>query len=371
MKVAFVASLLRAVDPISAGGTEVFAHVLNEGLLRNGVDTTLFATSDSITSGKLVSLCSSKQTTGVFEGPVAGSALFELLQARNVIQNSAEFDVIHNNCWSFHHLTSFSVFSSSPIITTIHNNFWQQPNLKEALVKTHRKGTDMVVFLSKAAQQLAGEAVDSEVIYNGIDIDAFPFSAKSEDYVLWFSRLVPDKGIKHAMDAAQLGGFPMVVAGAPPVKAKNKEYIETEVMPYFTDTIKYAGTPDENSRKSLYQNAKAFLFPTLMEEQFGLVLAEAMSCGTPAIAYNRGAVSEVVKDGVTGFIIDPDDEPRPGKGSWVIKEQGIAGLVEAVHRVGELDRAACRAHVEQNFSQKVMIEKYLSLYQRVYQQSIS
>ncbi len=365
MKVAIVASLLRPVAPISAGGTEVFTHVLNEGLLGKGIDTTLFATSDSLTSGKLVSICSSQQTTGIFEGPVAGNVVFEALQAQNVIQHSAEFDIIHNNYWFFYNLTNLSAFSSCPMITTIHNNFWHLPNMKEVLGKTHIKGRDAVVFISKSAQKLAGDLVDSEVISNGIDIDAFPFSEKSEDYVLWFSRLVQDKGIKDAMDAAQLGNFRMVVAGAPAVKAKNKEYIDREVMPYFSDTITYAGTPDKNARQSLYQNAKAFLFPTHLEEQFGLVLAEAMACGTPAIAYNRGATSEVVADGVTGFIIDPDDSPRPGKGCWVIKEQGIKGLIEAVKRIGEIDRHACRAHVEKNFTRKLMIEKYISLYKRI------
>lgn len=365
MKVAVAASLLRPVAPTSSGGTEVFAHTLTEGLVKQGHDVTLFATSDSQTSAKLSSVCSSQQTTAVFEGPVAGNVIFETLQARNIIQQSKQFDVIHNNYWFFFTITNLSVFSNCPIITTIHNNFWYYPNHKEILEKTHRKGKDMVVFLSKAAQQLAGDTIDSVVINNGIDVTAFPFSAESEEYVLWFSRLVPDKGIKDAMDAAHLGGFPMVVAGSPPIQPKNKLYIDEQVMPYFTDIIKYVGTPDQSTRTSLYQSAKALLFPTQLEEQFGLVLVEAMSCGTPVIAYNRGAIPEVVADGVTGFIIDPDDTLRPGKGSWTIKRQGVSGLIEAVKRIGEIDRAACRTHVEKNFTRAQMIEKYRALYEQV------
>lgn len=365
MKVAVLGSLLKAITPVTTGGTEAFAYTLAEGLVQAGVDTTLFATSDSITTAKLESVCSSKETFDVSEGPVALNTAYELLQARNAVSRSGDFDVIHNNYWYFYSLTSFSQFTSTPILTTVHNNFWHLPNLKRMLIETHVKGKDLVVFASKAAQRLAEGKVDSEVVYHGIDEIAFPYSQEADDYVLWFSRLVPVKGIKEAMNAASVGGFSLVVAGAPPSKQKNKLFIANEVEPYFSDKIKYVGTPTETDRLSLYQHAKAFLFPTLGEEQFGLVLTEAMSCGTPVIAYNRGAVSEVVSDGVTGFVIDPDDEPRPGKGTWIIKKQGIEGLVEAVKRIGEIDRRQCRTHVENNFTRDRMISQYITLYERM------
>jgi glycosyltransferase involved in cell wall biosynthesis len=365
MKVAILASLLRPISPESNGGTEAFAHILTEGLVQKGADVTLFATSDSKTDAKLVSVCSSTQTNGVSEGTIATNVLYEMFQSRNVIQQSKDFDVIHNNYFHFYNLTNFAAFTDRPIITTMHNHFWESPGIKEILVKTHRKGKDVVVFASRAAQKLAENLVDTEVIYHGIDISAFPFSAQTEDYVLWFSRLVPDKGIKPAMDAALAGNFPLVVAGGLPVRPEHKKFVDEQVMPFFSDTIKYAGVPDEEQRLSLYQHAKALLFPTALDEQFGLVLAEAMACGTPVIGYNRGAVSEVIKDGVTGFVIDPDDTPRPGKGSWVIKKQGVEGLIEAVNRFGEIDRSACRAHIEKNFSRKRMVEEYMKLYERV------
>lgn len=365
MKVAVVASLQKVISPISAGGTEVFSHILTEGLVKKGIDVSLFATSDSNTSATLESVCSAVMTGDKKEGPIATHELYELLQARNVIQRSEEFDVIHNNYWRYYSLSSFSSFSKCPIITTVHNNFWNYPSLRESLFKTHRKGKDVVVFLSKGAQQLAGDGVDSVVINNGINIEAFPYSSTCDESFLWFSRLVPAKGIKPAIDAARQGNFPLIVAGSPPLKPDNKAYIDEHVMPYFSDTIKYVGTPDEEKRISLYQKAKALLFPVLGEEQFPLVVLEAMSCGTPVIAYNRGAISEQIIDGVTGFIVDPDGFPRPRAGSWVVKKQGIEGLVEAMQRISEIKRSACRAHVETYFSQDRMIDQYISLYKRI------
>ena len=143
-------------------------------------------------------------------------------------------------------------------------------------------------------------------------------------------------------------------------------YYQTYVLPH----LKHGVLEDEtffgeSDRSEFLKNAKALLFPILWEEPFGMVMIEAMSSGTPVIAYNRGSVSEVIRDGVTGFIIDPDNVRRPGKGSWIIKEQGIAGLAEAVKRIGQIDRAVCRKHVEDNFTIEKMIDNYENIYKKI------
>lgn len=365
MRVAVVASLLKAISPESTGGTEAFAQLLTEGLVEKGVDTTLFATSDSKTSAKLESVCSSKQTTGVFEGDLDTRIPYQIFQAGNVIEKSMEFDVIHNNYFHFYLLSTLSRLTDKPVVTTMHNHYWQLPNLKSILSKTQVKEKDIVVFSSKAAQKLSENLFDSEVIYHGINIEDFPYSPKSGDYFFWFSRISPSKGIKDAIDASFRGNFHLTIAGGMPIRSEEKDYFRVNVEPNFSSGIKYAGSPKESEKKSLYGNAKALIFPTYLEEQFGLVMVEAMACGTPVIAYNRGAVSEVVQDGMTGFIIDPDNEDRPGKGSWIIKSKGIAGLVEASKRIGEIDRSACRAHVNNLFNSKRMIMEYIDLYQRL------
>lgn len=365
MKVAIVGSLLKPISSESIGGTEMFAHLLTEGLTDKGVDVSLFATSDSKTHAKLISVCSSKQTNGLYEGDLETRIPYQILQAGNVIEKSKEFDIIHNNYYHFYLLSGFSVFADCPIVTTMHNHHWKSPNLKLILEKTQRKNKDVVVFASKAAQKLSNNLFNSEVIYYGIDISLFPFSPKSEDYVLWFSRMVPPKGIKDAMDASYAGGFPLILAGGEPVRPEHKTYFAEKIKPNFSNNVEYKGPSTEKEKISLYKNAKALLFPTHLEEEFGLVMVEAMACGTPVIAYNRGAVSEVVKDGVTGFVIDPDNEDRPQKGSWIIKKQGIEGLVEAVKRIGEINRKTCREHVKANFTKEKMIKEYISLYNRL------
>lgn len=365
MKVAVVASLLKPISAESIGGTEIFAHLLTEGLVYKGVDVSLFATSDSETRAKLISLCSSKQTNGIYEGDLEVRIPYQILQARNVIGRSKEFDIIHNNYYHFYLLSGFSTFADCPIVTTMHNHHWKSPNLKSVLEKTQRKNKDVVVFASKAAQKLSNNLFNSEVIYCGIDISLFPFSPKHEEYILWFSRMVPTKGIKDAMDASYAGGFPLIVAGGDPVRLDHKAYFAEHIKPNFSGKVKYVGDSTEQEKISLYKNTKALLFPTHLEEEFGLVMVEAMACGTPVIAYNRGAVSEVVKDGVTGFIIDPDDEDRSGKGSWIIKKQGIEGLVEAVKRIGEINRKACRSHVEKHFTSQGMVTQYIALYKHL------
>lgn len=365
MKVAVVASLLKPISSESAGGTEAFAHLLTEGLVEKGIDTTLFATSDSKTSAKLESICSSKQTMGIFEGALDTRIPYHVLQASEVILRSDEFDIIHNNFFHFYLLSTLSPLINKPMITTMHNHYWQHENLKFILPKTQRKEKDMVVFASKAAQKLSNNLFDSEVIYHGIDVEAFPFSSKSRDYFLFFSRITPTKGIKDAIDASYQGGFPMMIAGGAPTRVDEINYFKINVEPNFSSNVKYAGSPNGAERKSLYQNAKALILPTHLDEQFGLVMVEAMACGTPVIAYNRGAISEVVKDGVTGFVIDPDGEDRPGKGSWIIKKQGIDGLVEAVKRIGVIDRAVCRVHVEAYFTKERMVAEYIALYNRL------
>lgn len=365
MKIAVAASLLKPISPESVGGTEIFAHLLTEGLVDKGIDTTLFATSDSKTQAKLVSICSSLQTNGIYEGDLEVRIPYQVLQARNILARSGQFDIIHNNYYHFYLLSGFSAFSDCPIVTTMHNHYWKSPNLKSILEKTQRKGKDIVVFASKAAQKLSENLFDSEVIHHGIDITSFNFNALSKDYILWYSRMVPTKGIRDAIDASIIGDFPLVVAGGEPVRPDHKTFFDEKIKPHLLGRIKNAGPSTEGEKAELYRNAKALLFPTHLEEEFGLVMVEAMACGTPVIAYNRGAVSEVIQDGVTGFIIDPDNEDRPGKASWIIKKQGVEGLIEAVKRIGEIDRAACRKLVEDNFTVEQMITEYIALYNRL------
>jgi glycosyltransferase involved in cell wall biosynthesis len=365
MRIAVAASLLKPISAESTGGTEAFAHTLADELVNQGQDVTLFATSDSKTNAKLSSVIGSDQTTGVYEGNVEIRTVYQLYQIADILKRSNEFDIIHNNYFGFYMLTNMSPFTDLPIVTSMHNHFWIYPNLKNILEKTVRKNKDIVVFASESARKIAEGKFDTEVIPHGINISAFPYSATSENYMLYLGRIVPRKGIEDAIEAAKKGGFELKVAGGAAVIPEEKEYVEKNVMPNFSDKIVNVGSPNEDERNKLYQNAKALIFPTHIEEMFGLVAAEAMACGTPVIAYNGGSLSEVVEDGVTGFVIDPDDKDRHGKGSWIIKTQGPDGIVEAVNRIGEINRENCRKRVENNFTSQLMVSRYIELYNRL------
>lgn len=202
-------------------------------------------------------------------------------------------------------------------------------------------------------------------VYNGIDETEFTFSSAGGERLVAAGRLVSQKGFDQAIAATKAAGVKLTIASWITDIIKESDYYRQKIVPQIDGSdILIESLMLKEKRVQLYQTARALLFPIAWEEPFGLVMTESMSCGTPVIAYNRGSVAEVVKDGITGFIIDPDNADRQGKGSWVIKKQGIDGLVEAIKRVGEIDRAACRAHVEQSFTIAKMVEGYEQLYQK-------
>ncbi len=202
-------------------------------------------------------------------------------------------------------------------------------------------------------------------VYNGIDETEFAFSPLGGERLIAAGRLVSQKGFDQAIAAARAAGVKLTIASWVTDNIRESDYYRQKIVPQVDGIdIQIVSLMLEEKRVELYQTARALLFPIAWEEPFGLVMTEAGSCGTPVIAYNRGSVAEVVADGVTGFIIDPDNADRPGKGSWVIKKQGIEGLVEAIGRIGEIDRAACRRHVEANFTIAKMVEGYERVYRK-------
>ena len=206
----------------------------------------------------------------------------------------------------------------------------------------------------------------TDTIYHGVDSDKFGFNEKTDDYFAIVGRLIPQKGIDIAVQiAAQTETNLKVVTHITPVTEKS-EYYQKKVFPFLDNqNIQVFNLPEETKKVNILQHAKGFIFPSQWNEPFGMVLIEAMSCGTPVIAYNRGSVPEIVRDGLTGFIVDPDNEDHPGKGKWIIRKQGAEGLIEEMKRIGEIDRKACRKHVEENFTVGKMVKNYEKLYRKI------
>jgi glycosyltransferase involved in cell wall biosynthesis len=232
-------------------------------------------------------------------------------------------------------------------------------------LRYQRFPTDKYIAISQSqAKALRTLVTVVGVVYNGIDISAYDFNRESGEYLLFVGRYMPEKGVKDAIDAALATNTQTILAGSKEYRALPyfKEYIEPAEK---SGVIRDIGFVTGKKKSGLFGSAKALLFPIHWEEPFGMVMTEAMACGTPVIAYNRGSVSEIVHDGVTGFIIDEDDAERPNKGNWVIKKQGVEGLVEAIQRIGEIDRAKCRERVEEAFTVAHMVSGYEAVYKKI------
>lgn len=189
-----------------------------------------------------------------------------------------------------------------------------------------------------------------DTVYHGIPSSAFEFNKTPRDYMLFMGRMVPEKGLSDAIAAAIATNTRLKIGAPLPHPGEATEYFTREIEPFLAHPlIDEPGMVGEGARDILYKHAQALLFPIQWDEPFGMVMIEAMACGTPVIAYDRGSVSEIVRDGVTGFVVDPD--------------KGIDGLVAAIKRIGEIDRVACRKHVEENFS----VEKMVAGYEKVYE----
>jgi len=189
-------------------------------------------------------------------------------------------------------------------------------------------------------------------IYHGIWTENFPFEKAPLDYVLFMGRPVPEKGLDFAIQAAILSNNKLEIGTHFPGAEKDTQYYKKNIEPYLGNSlISEPGIVESDAKLRLYSQAKALLFPIQWEEPFGMVMIEAMACGTPVIAFKRGSVAEVVKDGVTGFVVDPD--------------RGVEGLVEAIKRIDQIDRTVCRKHVAENFSVEKMVDGYEKVYQKI------
>ncbi|HZE87676.1 MAG TPA: glycosyltransferase family 4 protein [Methylomirabilota bacterium] len=367
MKIAINSIISRPVSPVTFGGTEGFTYILVEELKRRNYDVHLYAASDSQTSAILHSVNDSVTAREKRMGESLSQPYY-LLLAQNLTLDSSRYDIIHNNYFHYYFFSAFTPFLSCPVVHTIHSAFFQDKNWQEILKSFHLEKNEHFVFVSEYARQLAGFKEQSSVIYHGIDLENFPYNENASNAFLWLGRMVPEKGAAQAVQAAKQSGISLMLNTARDAKI-DLEYFTKEVEPYLSDKIRLERKDTLEEKVKLYQQAKAMLFPITWEEPFGLVMLEAMSCGTPIIGYARGSVPEIIKDGVTGFIVNPSEEKR---GNYIIQKTGIEGLKEAIERINNLSaeeyhlmRKNSRKHVEDNFAVGRMIKEYEQLYKRL------
>lgn len=333
LRVAILAPISWRVPPRRYGPWEQFASLLTEGLVRRGVDVTLFATADSVTTARLVATA----PTGYSEDPTLDAKVWEALHISSVFERASEFDVIHNG-FDFLPLT-YSGLVETPVVTTIHG--FSSERIVPVFEKYNAGG--YYVAISDADRQ---ERLDYiATIHHGIDFDEFTLRQEPGDYLLFFGRIHPDKGTVEAIDLAERVGMPLTIAGI----VQDRDYFERLVKPRLDgERVSYIGPVGPDRRGGLLGGARALLHLVNFDEPFGFSVVEAMACGTPVIARRRGSMGEIVRRAENGFLVEVLDE-----------------AVAAVHAAKTLDRAAVRASVEGRFDVDRMVDDYLALYRRV------
>jgi glycosyltransferase involved in cell wall biosynthesis len=246
-----------------------------------------------------------------------------------------EFDVL-----VFHHPESAMGFAklypTVPVLYVLHDYLDEK---RRQVIEMHHSINQHFVSISNSQRRDAPDFPYAATVYNGIDTDLFSFNADAEDYLMYAGRIVPEKGVKEAIQVALKTDRRLIITGQ--VTPASQWYFDEHIKPHLSDKILYLGMIDKAQLTKYYQKAAALLVPIRWEEPFGLTMAEAMACGTPVIAFRRGSVPEVVKDGKTGFIVE-----------------NTAEMIEAIENIDRINRQDCRTHVEKNFTNTRMVNNY-------------
>jgi glycosyltransferase involved in cell wall biosynthesis len=339
MRIAQIAPLYERVPPLLYGGTERVVSYLTEELVSQGHDVTLFASGDSITRARLVP-CSERSLR--LDKQVIDPLAHHFVMLEEVFARADEFDILHFHIDYLHY--PFSQRQNHwRHITTLHG-LLDLRDLKPLYKKFNKIP---LVSISNAQRRPLSWANWLGTVYHGLPVDLYQPREEPGDYLVFLGRVSVEKRLDRAIEIAKRTGMQLKVAAK--VDNVDKKYFEKSIRPLLDDpVVEWIGEVGETGKQDLLANAYALVFPIDWPEPFGLVLVEAMACGTPAIAYRCGSVPELVEEGVTGFIVDD-----------------LNGAVEAVANVQNLDRALCRRRFEERFSAERMAHGYLEIYNRV------
>ena len=333
MKIAMLAPIAWRTPPRHYGPWELVTSLLTEALVARGVDVTLFATLDSYTSATLAGVVPAPYS----EDPSIDAKVWEFRHLAHLFERAGEFDLIHNQADFPAH--AFTALVDTPMVTTIHG-FSSDRIMPMYAPYQHR-----VHYVAISDADRAPGLHYAATIHHGIVLDDFPFDAAGGSDLLFFGRIHPDKGAKEAIAVARATGRRLHLAGI----VQDQGYFDREVAPHVDgDRVIYHGPVGGTERTRMLGGAAALLHLIGFDEPFGLSVVEAMACGTPVIAIDRGSMPELIDDGITGFLVADVD-----------------GAIAAVARVGEIDRAACRAAVAARFSVERMADRYIALYREI------
>lgn len=338
MRIAQVAPLYESVPPHRYGGTERVVSYLTEELVRQGHEVTLFASGDSTTRAQLVPGCRhSLRLDAACVDPLA----HHLLMLERVFERADAFDVVHFHLEYLHF--PFARRRPVPHLATLHGRL-DRPEL-QPLFDEYR---EMPVVSISESQRLPLPRMNWQAcVHHGLPAERYRFHPGHGDYLAFLGRISPEKRVDRAIAIAQRAGLPLRIAAK--VDRADLEYFENVIEPLLaTPGVDFIGEIGDEEKSDFLGNARALLFPIDWPEPFGLVMIEAMACGTPVIAYRNGSVAEVLENGVTGFVVQRREE-----------------AIDAVRRCASLSRARCREVFEQRFTAQRMARDYLDLYERL------
>jgi glycosyltransferase involved in cell wall biosynthesis len=338
MRIAQVAPLYESVPPKYYGGTERVVSYLTEELVRQGHEVTLFASGDSETAARLVAAAPRSLR---LDDTCVDQLVHHVLLLGQVTDRAAEFDVIHYHIDYLHF--PLSRCRPHPHITTLHGRL-DIPDL----APLYDEFSEMpVVSISNSQRQPLPQANWQATVYHGLPETLLRFRPERGQYLAFIGRFSPEKRADRAIEIARRARLPLKLAAK--VDAVDQAYFDAEIKPLLDDPlIEFVGEIGEDAKDEFLGNAYALLFPIDWPEPFGLVMIEAMACGTPVIAYRQGSVEEVMEEGRTGFVVSTIEE-----------------AVQAVQRVADLDRAECRRVFDHRFTAAQMADDYVRVYERV------
>ena len=333
LRIAVLAPIAWRTPPRHYGPWELFASLLADGLVELGHDVTLFATADSVTTATLRSTvaCGWSEDDGI-DPKVA-----ECTHIAEVFEHAADFEIIHNG-FDFLPLT-YSGLVDTPIVTTIHG--FSSPRIVPVYERYDATTTYVAISDADRHPRLHYAAT----IHHGIDVDAFGRHPEPGEHLLFFGRIHPDKGTAHAIEVARRAGRRLVIAGI----IQDEQYFRDEVAPHLDDDrVRYLGPVDAADRSEVLGAAHALLHLIDFDEPFGYSVVEAMACGTPVIAYDRGSMAELIDHATTGYLVGD-----------------VAEATSAVDLAAGLDRDAIRASTVKRFDRLAMVEQYVGVYRAV------
>lgn len=336
MKVALISPIAWRTPPRHYGPWERVVSLLAEGLVKENIDVTLYATGDSLTTARLRSVCKSPYE----EDREIDVKVWESLHIAEVMEQAEEFDIIHNH-YDFLPLT-YSGLVKTPMVTTIHGFS------SAKIMPVYQKYNKRTHYVSISDADRSGDLDYIRTVYHGIDIEKFTWIKEHGDYLVYFGRIHPDKGTKEAIQVAKKAKMKLIIAGI----VQDTAYYEHDVAPYLGDDVCFIGSVGPEERNEVLGHAYALLHPIHFHEPFGLSVVEAMACGTPVIAFRRGSMPELIQDGVNGFIVS-----------------GIEEMAAKVQEIAQISREACRKTVERRFTQAQMVKQYIEVYKEILKNS--